>query len=103
MEHPNRNRFWSNAETRLLHDEIMVQWEDMEGAALEWIKASGNKAKAKFACGLMRDAWGCWGRTGDVFTDRAVRRALNRVDWLQLAERLLLRTGVWQPIADQGR
>ena len=93
---------WRNPETQAaFRDALSGEWEDdMDVVAADWLAAYGPQAPRLWGKQLRRDFLDAYGGAfADSFVGSLLCQGFNRVDFLQLAVRLLARV---QPADERG-
>ena len=82
---------WANPETRAIYLEVAAEWnsDGHREIAGEWIDMCGKDAGDCLAVQLEKDFWGQHSNCGDKLINTFCRRGLRRVNWRQVAGRLL--------------
>lgn len=84
---------FTNPETQAVFRDFLATWPESDQAAAEWLAAEGKGAVRAWARQLRRDFWNWYG-DGDFsepILGVLIRQGLRRVNWQQVAYRLLQR------------
>ena len=57
---------------------VALPGEPGRGVSTHWGAVTAAELGIPFTRGMLRDPWGCWKRSGDVFCDKACMTAVER-------------------------
>jgi hypothetical protein len=81
---------WHNEETQAAFEEVFREWSDIDGAAKAFIEQCGERAGPEFAMQIHNDFHKAFGTdTGNKFMNVLLRLGMERVNFRQIADRLL--------------